>query len=44
MVSNNNISVVVFLFIYGLGYLLSLGISTLNRKLYWNWFRNLKKR
>lgn len=37
-------SAVVFLFIYGLGYLLSLGISTLNRKLYWNWFRNLKKR
>lgn len=37
------LSIVVFLFIYGLGYLLSLGLSTLNRKLYWNWFRNLKQ-
>ena len=36
-------SVAVFLIIYGIGYLLSLGLSTLNRKLYWNWFRNLKE-
>ena len=36
-------SVAVFLIIYGIGYLLSLGLSILNRKLYWNWFRNLNE-
>lgn len=30
-----------FLFIYGIGYLWSLTLSGLNRKLYWLWFKNI---
>lgn len=30
-----------FLFIYGIGYLWSLALSRLNRKLYWLWFKNI---
>lgn len=33
--------IIGFVFIYGVSFVLSMGLSTLNRKIYWSWFSNI---